>query len=291
MNMGTLTALLTTLLWVLPVGAEPIAAEAQQGAEETATVPSELFVPVGTVITVRTRDPLSSNRNEIGDEFLAALSQPLVVDGWVVVRAGQTVIGRVVRALESGRTRGTSELGIELSELLLVDGQQSPIRTQFIRSDGPTSVDRDVGAVAAGTGLGAIIGGAASGGKGAAIGAVAGAAASVIAVLSTRGRATEVAAETELTFRLDAPLTISTGRSAHAFLPVTGDDYNAAPTLQLPTSQRRDIDRQRNRRPSYRSSVFFGFPAFYSSWPRNYGGRGYWGHGISRGRNRGFRRH
>jgi hypothetical protein len=233
--MGTLTALLATLLCVLPVGAEPIAAEAQQGAEETATVPSELFVPVGTLLTVRTRDPPSSNRNEIGDEFLADLSQPLVVDGWVVARAGQTAIGRVVRAVESGRIRGTSELGIELSELLLVDGQQSPIRTQFIRSDGTTFVDRDVGALATGTGLGAIIGGVASGGKGAAIGAGGGAAASVIAVLSTRGRSTEVAVETELTFRLDAPLTISTGRSAHAFLPVAGDDYNAAPTTVFGT--------------------------------------------------------
>jgi len=276
----------------LPVSAEPAPATGRQSSEQTRPVPAELFAPVGTLLTVQTREELSSKDNENGDGFLAVLIQPLVVDGWVVARAGQTVMGRVVRAVEGGRTRGNSELGIELSELLLVDGQQLPIRTQLILSEASSSIDRDIGGIAAGTGLGTIIGGAASGGKGAAIGAIAGAAGSVIAVLSTRGRATEVAPETELTFRLDAPLTISTERSAHAFLPVTADDYDAAPTLQLPNSDRRE-DRERNRRGSYRSSVFFGFPSYYSVWPRSsrsYGQRGYWGHSISRGHRGGSHR-
>ncbi len=286
MNIVNLSALLLTFVAVVPVGAAPITPEAQQGSGEPVAVPSELFAPVSTLITVRTRDPLSSSSNDIGDGFLAALSQPLVVDGWVIARAGQTVIGRIVRAVEAGRTQGTSELGIELSELLLVDGQQLPVRTQLIRSEGPSSVERDVGTIAAGTGLGTIIGGAASGGRGAAIGAVAGAAASVIGVLSTRGRPTEVPPETELTFRLDAPLTISTARSAHAFLPVTADDYDTAPTLQLPTSERRDRDRRR----SFRSGVFFGYPSYYTIWPRTYGAHIHRGHIIHRGRTWGFGR-
>ena len=286
MNFKNLTALLVALMWAQPVWSEPTPTQAQAASEEPITVPSELFAPVGTLLTVQTRERLSSKRNDSGDGFLAVLVQPLVVDGWVVARAGQTVIGSIVRAVEAGRTRGTSELGIELSELLLVDGQQLPVRTQLIRSEGPRSVDRDIGAVAAGTGLGTIIGAAASGGRGAAIGAVAGAAASVIGVLSTRGRSTDVAAETELTFRLDAPLTISTERSAHAFLPVTADDYDQAPTLQLPTSERRE----RNRRGWYRSGVFFGYPSYYSIWPHSYSFRGWGGHAIHRGRRGGFGR-
>ena len=283
-----LAALLTTLVSVLPVGAEPTLTEVQGMAEETTIVPSELFAPVGTLLTVRTREPLSSEGSESGDGFLAVLRQPLVIDGWVVARAGQTVVGRIVRAVEAGRTRGTSELGIELSQLLLVDGQQVQVRTQLIRSEGPKSVNRDVGAIAAGTGFGTIVGAAASGARGAAIGAAAGAAASVIGVLSTRGRRTEVPPETELTFRLDAPLTISTERSAHAFRPVAADDYNVAPTLRLPASE----DRARNRRLSDRSSVFFAYPAYYSVWPRRYGFHGPRGHIVFRShpRGRGFGR-
>lgn len=104
MHIRNLTVLLITLVWVLPVGAEPTPAAPQQAGAETSAVPSELFAPVGTLLTVRTREPLSSNTNDSGDGFLAVLSQPLVVDGWVVARAGQTVMGRIVRATEAGRT-------------------------------------------------------------------------------------------------------------------------------------------------------------------------------------------
>ena len=286
MKISILASLLIALVWVHPAWAASTPTEPQQRREDIGPVPFELFVPVGTLLTVRTQDSLSTRRNDSGDGFFAVLSQPLVVDGWVVARAGQTVIGQIVRSVDAGRARGTSELAIELRELLLVDGRQLPIRTQLIRSKGPTSIDRDVGAIAAGTVIGTIIGGTISGGRGASIGAATGAAASVIGVLSTRGRTTEVAPETELTFRLDVPLTISTERSAHAFLPVTADDYDLAPTLRIPASDRR----MRNRRPSFRAGVYFGYPSYYSIWPRNYGFGVSRSHVFRRGRLRGFRR-
>src|ERR1051325_3300913 len=58
-------------------------------------LPDELFAPVGTVLTVTVRDHLSSNKSGSGDQFIAALQQPLVIDGWVVARPGQTVFGTV----------------------------------------------------------------------------------------------------------------------------------------------------------------------------------------------------
>ena len=64
------------------------------------------------------------------------------------------------------------------------------------------------------TAIGAGIGAAAGGGIGAAIGATAGLAASGIGVMLTRGRPTEVYPETMITFRLDAPVAISTAQGA-----------------------------------------------------------------------------
>lgn len=209
----------------------------QLSAQEIA-VPPTLFVPVGTVLTVQVRDFLSSDRNSAGDGFLGMLQQPLVVDGWVLARPGQTVIGQVSSAQRAGRSRGSSELGIELTEILLVDGQQLPVRTQLLHSYGPESRRDDVAAIAAGTGFGALIGAAVGDGKGAAIGAVIGAAASGAGVLSTRGRATEIRPETTLTFRLDTPLTVSTQRSQQAFVAVSPADYSSAPTLRIPARQR-----------------------------------------------------
>ena len=245
--------LVSTLLWILPASAMA------QGIGTPGVVPSALTVPVGTVITVQVRDPLSSDRNRPGDGFLAALEQPLVYQGWVMARRGQTVIGRVVSAQSAGRVHGVSQLAVELTEMVLVDGQQLPIRTQLLESYGTASRTEDAGVIAAGTGIGAVIGGVAAGGKGAAIGTAAGAAAAVAGVLSTRGRPTEIYPETLLTFRLDAPLTVSTDRSQQAFLPVTSADYSTQPTLRVRTPQRR----------AYPPPVYYAYPVV-TVWPSPY---------------------
>ncbi len=169
---------------------------------------------------------LSSDRNRPGDRFTTVLEQPLIAQGWVLARRGQVVQGQVVDAKAAGRVQGVSHLGVTLDELVLVDGQQVPIRTEMMRSSAGTSMGRDAAGVGATTGIGAIIGGAAGGGEGAAIGAAAGAAAGIIGVLTTRGRPTELYPETVLTFRLQNALTVDTSQSQQAFLPVTPNDYN-----------------------------------------------------------------
>lgn len=189
-------------------------------------VPPQLVLPAGTWVTVRVNNALSSDHNQPGDTFTATLSQPLVVNGFVIARRGQTIGGRVAEARKAGRAKGTSMLGFELTELTLADGQQMPIRTQLMEYGGGTSKGRDATAIGTTTGVGAAIGAAAGGGMGAGIGAAAGAVASTIGVLMTRGRATEVYPETPVTFRTLDPLTISTERSQQAFLPARQGDYS-----------------------------------------------------------------
>ena len=186
---------------------------------------SQLILPAGTWITVRVNQPLSSDQNQPGEPFTATLVQPLVVEGLVVARRGQAVEGRVADAQKAGRAKGTSRLGLELTEISIVDGQQLPVLTQFIEYQGGTSVGQDATAVATATGIGAAIGAAADGGFGAGMGAIAGAAASTIGVLVTRGRPTVVYPEAVLTFRTLQPFTISTEQSGPAFLPVSPEDY------------------------------------------------------------------
>jgi hypothetical protein len=205
-----------------------------QQRDRAADLPDELFAPVGTVLTVQIRDFISSNKSHTGDTFLGMLQQPLVIDGWVVARPGQTVIGEVTSANSSGRVKGTSDLAIELTEITLVDGKQIPLRTQVVKNYGRPSKGDDVGIIAGTTALGTLIGGAAGDGKGAAIGAGIGAAAGAIGVLSTRGRATEVFPESTVTFRLDAPLVISTVKSSQAYLAVTSRDYEKTASARIP---------------------------------------------------------
>jgi hypothetical protein len=189
------------------------------------SVPAILTIRPGTYVTVRVDQWLSSDRNQQGDTFFASLAEPLVVDGVVVAQRGQTVRGRVTEAQKAGRVEGTSRLGIELTGLTLVDGQQVGIQSQMVVRNGQTSVGRDAGAVAGTTALGAIIGAGADYGRGAAIGAGAGAAAGIIGVLLTRGRPSEISPESMLTFQLETVVTVATDRAPQAFRYASPGDY------------------------------------------------------------------
>lgn len=256
------------------------APEAQ--ASPAQPIPSTLTVPAGTVLLIRMNDYLSTDHNKIGDQFTATLENPLVVNGWVVARRGQVLVGKVKDVRKAGRVKGTSELGVELTDLTVVDGHQVPILTELWKGSGGTSHGQDAATIGATTGLGALIGAAADWGTGAAIGAGAGAAAGIGAVLLTRGRPTILEPEEQLTFRLVDPVKIDTTQSQQAFLPVTQEDING---------------RSDHRRPRLAA----GYPPYPPSpyYPCGYYGQcyaypGYWGfyggYGVGFYGRRGFRR-
>lgn len=200
----------------------------QDAGPPAPAVPPTITLPAGTVITVRTNDWLSSERNKAGDTFTASLERPLIAGGWVVARRGQNVIGKISLAQKAGHLGGgVSKLGIELGEVTIVDGQVLPVKSQLLSTSAGSSSGRDAATIVGTTGMGAAIGGAAGGGAGAGIGAAAGAFAGVFGVLLTGGRPTIVPPESLLTFRLAEPMTVSTTQSQFAFQPVGPDDYPA----------------------------------------------------------------
>jgi hypothetical protein len=192
------------------------------------------------------------------------LTKPIVVDGVVVASRGQNVTGCVTEAKKAGRVAGTSRLGIQLIELPVVDGQQLPIQSELLTRNGTTSTGRDVGAVAATTGVGAAIGAGVNGGVGAGVGAGAGLIVGLAGVLLTRGNPTIVYPETMLTFRVNQDVPISTERSLQAFRYVQPTDYDAAE----PTVARRPLPR-----PGYGYAA--GYAPYGYPYPYPYYGYGY----------------
>jgi hypothetical protein len=247
-------------------------------------IPAKLTIKPGTYVTVRLNQGLSSDRNQVGDGFAATLAKPVVVDGVVVADRGQTVGGKVVEARKAGRVEGVSRLAVQLTDLTLSDGQPVPIQTQLFSRNGPTSVGRDVGAVGATTATGAMIGAAAGWGTGAAIGAGAGALVGIVGVLVTRGHPTLLYPEQILTFRVEAPVTVSTEGASQAFRWVSPNDYE------------RPYDVQNRTRPpngayygynypypyAYPYGYGYGYPYYWGPGIGFYWGRGYWGRGWRR---------
>jgi hypothetical protein len=197
--------------------------------------PALLVLPAGTVITIEATEILSNGKQLPGDNFSAQLHHPLVVDGWVVARSGQTVVGRIAGAKKAGRVKGTAKLILELEGIVLVDGHQAPVETEPVENSGPTSHGRDLVTIAITTGVGTAIG-SVCGGKGAAIGAAVGAGAGIAGVLLTRGDEVEIGPEELLTFRLLSPLSVSTEASQQVFWRVSPEDY-PGPDQTLTSSQ------------------------------------------------------
>lgn len=200
----------------------------QQAQTPPPPIPASLTIKPGTYITVRVNQVLSSDHNHPGDAFAATLVKPVVVDGVVIAERGQTIGGRVAEAKKAGMVEGTSRLGVQLTDLTLVDGQNFPIQSQLISRNGPTSVGRDAAAIGGTTALGAAAGAAADWGRGAAIGAGAGAVVGIVGVLLTRGRPTLIYPEQVLTFKLENAVTVSTEHAPQAFRYVEPGDYQQA---------------------------------------------------------------
>ena len=264
-----------------------------QQPQNVNNVPSTITIPAGKVIFVRLNERLSSDHSHAGDGFTATLDQPIVVNGWVVAPRGETVVGDVTTAQKAGRVKGVSQLGLELSDLTIVDGQQLPLVTELWNGSAGTSHGADAAGIATTTGVGTIIGAAADGGKGAGIGAGAGAAAGIAMVLLTRGKSTVLGPEARLSFRLKEPVTISTVNSQQAFLPVGPNDYNSSPSLR-----HRDGSYAVAYPPYYAAcGPYWGCSPYYGYYYPSFGfayyggfGRGFghgFGHGFGRG---GFRR-
>ena len=241
---------------------------------------------------MRLNQGLSSDRNQVGDGFAATLAAPVIVDGVVVANRGQTVGGKVTEAKKAGRVEGVSRLAVQLTDLTLADGQPVPLQTQLFSKNGPTSVGRDVGAVGATTATGAAIGAAADWGRGAAIGAGAGLLVGVVGVLVTRGHPTYLYPEQILTFRVEAPVAISTETAPQAFRWVGPYDYQQPYGARPPNAGYYGSNGPNPYASPYTSAYpypyaygyGYGYPYYWGPGIGLYWGRGYWGRGWGRRR-------
>ncbi|HTP85558.1 MAG TPA: hypothetical protein VMJ34_01360 [Bryobacteraceae bacterium] len=197
----------------------------QQPPPPRKPMPASITLPAGTWVSFRVNQPISSDHSQQGDAFMGTLAEPLVSNGIVIARRGQTVEGRVTLAQKAGRVSGTSKLGVEITEIGIADGQQINVHTQMVERRGDTSYGRDATAIGATTATGAIIGAGVNDGVGAGVGAAAGLVASTVGVLLTRGKPTVLYPEQVLTFRLIDPVTVKADFNNEAFQPVSQQDY------------------------------------------------------------------
>jgi len=182
--------------------------QAYQQAPAPAPAGGPMTIPAGQPMLVRMIDGVDSSKNHVGDIFHASLETDLVIAGSVVARKGTDVYGRLANAQEAGHIKGSSELQLELTRMV-VNGQDYPVVSSDYTLKGKGRGANTAQKVGGGAAVGAIIGAIAGGGKGAAIGAGVGAGAGGAVQVFTRGQQVKVPSETLLEFRLQQPVTIA----------------------------------------------------------------------------------
>lgn len=174
----------------------PAAKEAPAAAPVTPTVAQDLEVPAGTALTIRLREPLSSDKNGAGYRFSAVLEGGLTAGDQIVIPQGSTVHGVVQQSNKSGRVAGQSSMALTLTQVS-VNGVLKPIATSDLQATTPATGKQSTGRVLRGAALGGLV----DGSDGAKTGAKVGAGAAIL----SRGNQVSIPAGTILEFQLRAP--------------------------------------------------------------------------------------
>lgn len=177
-------------------------ASAGSASQAAPVAPPQLNLKAGTYVTVRVNQSLSSDKNQAGDTFTAVLLRPLVVDGFVVAQPGQSFAGRVSEATKASKGQDVSHLGLQLTDLMFVDGQHAPVQSELVSMNGPNASGHQPTTVNTG------------------------AAGNAPGVLLTHGKATVIGPQSVLTFKIDSDINIATDRAPQAFRPVGAADYS-----------------------------------------------------------------
>ncbi|HJT52558.1 MAG TPA: hypothetical protein VJ848_01805 [Candidatus Angelobacter sp.] len=188
---------------------------AASSREKTVTTSAQsVTVPSGSRLFVRMIDSVDSDKNQVGDRFMASLEEPLYAGDTLLAAKGTSVYGRLEQVNESGQLVGKAQMRLTLTSIV-INGRMVPLSTGDYNISGGSRGASTAKKVGGGAAIGALIGAIAGGGKGAAIGAGVGAGAGTAVQVVTKGDQVHVPSETLLEFTLDQPLNLPVAAAAH----------------------------------------------------------------------------
>jgi hypothetical protein len=180
-----------------PVNNEP---SAQVNTDNNAPVAANgsLAIPRNTILALELLTGVSTDASQRGDRIQAKVVEPAQYAGYIVD-------GRVESVKRPGKVKGVAELQLSFEQIRSTDNRTAPLHAELIEISpmggeyepqvdpeggvkGRDTTKDDATKVGAATGIGAIIGAIAGGGKGAAIGAIIGGGAGTAGVMTQRGK-------------------------------------------------------------------------------------------------------
>lgn len=119
----------------LPSNVSPGAPENSAKGENGLPFRDAQSLPIGTLMTVRLRDPISTDRPGPSGSFEAVIDEPVTVDGNTLVPRGALVAGRVESARASRMKRNRNYVRLTLDTIDLA-GHDFPVQTSSLFARG-----------------------------------------------------------------------------------------------------------------------------------------------------------
>ncbi|MBZ5569248.1 MAG: hypothetical protein LAN64_15530 [Acidobacteriia bacterium] len=178
-------------------------------------------LPAGTTVTMKLETPISTRTNKAGDRFSGRVTEAVTLNGRTIIPVGAALEGKIARADERRRIRGTPTIDLRPETVIMPSGDRYALNAVIVDTDARPEVEvndegklkgrghdrRDWEQTGIASGAGAITGGVIAGGHGALIGAGVGATASAVHWLWKR-RSAELPAGTEIIMELSRPMSL-----------------------------------------------------------------------------------
>lgn len=216
-------------------------------------VSGPVTIPAGTLLQIRTNQPLDVTKLQPGATFEATAASDVFEGNVLAIPRGALLEGTVVEAKKPGDLAGSGEISLQITSLNM-SGRQYPLQTDVWSSKEPNKAGYTARNTVGGALVGAIIGGIVGRGPGAAAGAIIGGGAGMLASAHTNGPRVLLPPETLLNFHLSTPVTVQ---------PVSWQEAQ-----RLAQNSPRLV-----RRPVYMAPPYpYGYPAYPYPYPyRVYG--------------------
>ena len=182
---------------------------ARAGAPAYTPASGPVTLAPGTLLQLRTSEPVDSKRAKDGQPVEFMVIQDVTMGGVLAIPRGAVVHGVIAESknVGSGQLAGSSTLALTLTSLDL-GGRNYPLQTDQFKVKAPNKAGQTVNSALTGGVIGTIIGCAVGRGAGCAIGAGAGVAAGTAAGTASPGPRAWIPAEALVSFHLAAPLTV-----------------------------------------------------------------------------------
>lgn len=183
----------------------------------------KITIPAGSALHCRLTQTITTQLNVEGDPFTANVSEPVTIDGHVVIPVGAKIEGRIAHVQRPGHFRGVGEMRLAAEKVVMPDGTTNPIsailsavygaESAAVKGDeggvrGPNARVKNLEEIGAGMGGGGVVGTLFGGLTGTVVGGAIGGVAGYLDTVRKRGPDLALPAGTQLNYQLTRELVI-----------------------------------------------------------------------------------